>query len=340
VVLHFAELFFSKPNLRQFNVSINGVQVLQNFDIFAEAGNANLSAVVETIPNIVPVNGQIVIALTDASIDHVMINGIEIQTGGAPIPSAPTVLTATTVSTRQINLNWTASISSGVTYNIYRSTTPGFIPTAATTPIANVQGTSFSDTQQLTPGTQYYYVVEAVTGGGVSSPQSQHATNITLTPSIDVMAINAGSQMVVQQYLGDINFVGGGTDTTNQTITIPATVQNPAPEQIYQSARQGNVTYTIPSTVLTPGQNYTVLLHFAELFWTTAGSRVFTISINGQVVSPTGGFDIVKAAGANFTAVDQSYTATPNSSGQIVITLSTVTDQPMLNGIEIIPQQQ
>ena len=79
VVLHFAELFFTTANSRQFNVSINGTQVLTNFDIFAAAGNQNFTAVVQSFGKIAPVNGQIVIAFTNGAHDQPMVNGIEIQ---------------------------------------------------------------------------------------------------------------------------------------------------------------------------------------------------------------------------------------------------------------------
>ena len=335
VVLHFAELFFTQPNLRQFNVSINNEQALQNFDIVAEAGNANFTAVVETFPNITPVNGQIVITFTGGAKDQPMVNGIEIQTGGTPIPSAPTGLTATTVSTSQINLNWTASISSGVTYNVYRSTTPGLVPTAATIPTGNVQGTTFSDTG-LAPQTMYYYVVEAVTTAGVLSPQSQHAAALTLAPSNDAIAINTGSSMGVGQFLADTDFVGGGTDTTTNPINT-AGVVGAAPQTLYQSARQGNVTYIIPASALTiQKQNYTVVLHFAELFFNMAGQRSFNITINGTQVTQKP-FDIIAATSnkSNLTAVVQTYANIPLVGGQIVIAFTGVTDQPMVNGIEI-----
>jgi hypothetical protein len=79
VVLHFAELFFTTANSRQFNVSINGTQVLTNFDIFKAAGNANFTATVQSFANITPVNGQIVIAFSNGAHDQPMVNGIEIQ---------------------------------------------------------------------------------------------------------------------------------------------------------------------------------------------------------------------------------------------------------------------
>ncbi len=319
VVLHFAELFFTTPNSRLFNVSINGAQVLTNFDIFAAAGNANFTAAVETIPNITPVNGQIVIAFTNGTNDQPMVNGIEIQTGGPAIPSAPTAIHVATGSSSAVNLNWTASVSSGVTYAVFRSTTAGFLPSAATQIATNLTTTSFSDTA-LTPSTMYYYVVEAVSSTGVLSPPSQQVSTSTAAASADVIAINAGSSTVVGSFIGDTDFVGGNDDAPNQAITIPAAIANvAAPAAVYADAHQGGVTYTIPN--LSAARTYTVVLHFAELFFTTANSRQFNVSINGTQVLTK--FDIFAAAGnANFTAVVQSYAKIAPVNGQIVIAFS------------------
>ncbi len=333
VVLHFAELFFTAPNSRLFNVSINGAQVLTNFDIFAAAGNASFTAAVQTIPNITPVNGQIVIAFTNGTNDQPMVNGIEIQTGGPAIPSAPTALTASTGSSSIVNLSWTASVSSGVTYMVFRSTTPGFVPSAATQIANNLTTTSFSDTS-LTPSTMYYYVVEAVNGAGVLSPPSQQVSTSTAAASSDVIAINAGSSTVVGSFIGDTDFVGGNDDAPNRAITIPAGIASiAAPAAVYADAHQGGVTYTIPN--LSATRTYTVVLHFAELFFTTANSRQFNVSINGTQVLTN--FDIFAAAGnANFTATVQSFANITPVNGQIVIAFSNgAHDQPMVNGIEI-----
>jgi hypothetical protein len=78
-----------------------------------------------------------------------------------------------------------------------------------------------------------------------------------------------------------------------------------------------------------------VRLHFAELYFSAAGDRVFNVAINGTTVLTN--FDIVKTAGANYTAVVENFTATANSSGDIVITFTNGTkDQPMINGVEIL----
>jgi hypothetical protein len=45
------------------------------------------------------------------------------------------------------------------------------------------------------------------------------------------------------------------------------------------SNRYGTFSYSVGG--LTASANYTVRLHFAEEYWTAAGSRVFNVVING-----------------------------------------------------------
>jgi hypothetical protein len=87
-------------------------------------------------------------------------------------PGAPSNLTATTQSNTQINLAWTASPTTGVTYNVYASTTPGFTPSAANRTAAGVTHTNF-DAKGLLHGTTYYFVVTAQSAGGESAPSNQ-----------------------------------------------------------------------------------------------------------------------------------------------------------------------
>jgi Fibronectin type III domain len=86
---------------------------------------------------------------------------------GTP-PSVPTGLTATAVSSSQINLAWNASTGSVVGYNVYRGGTK--------------IGTSASTTYQdsgLSPSTTYTYNVSAFDGGGFASAQSPGASATT-----------------------------------------------------------------------------------------------------------------------------------------------------------------
>lgn len=96
----------------------------------------------------------------------------------AVIPAAPTGLTATAVSSGQINLSWTATTTPGtITYSVYRSTTSGFTPGSGNLVTSGVTGTTSSNTG-LSASTTYYYRVEAVNTAG-SSPASNQASATT-----------------------------------------------------------------------------------------------------------------------------------------------------------------
>jgi len=94
------------------------------------------------------------------------------ETITAPLPGAPPNLTATAASASQINLSWTASPTSGVTYNVYSSTTSGFPLSSGNRIATGVSGTSYSHTG-LAPSTTHYYVVTAQNANGESAGSNQ-----------------------------------------------------------------------------------------------------------------------------------------------------------------------
>jgi beta-galactosidase len=257
------------------------------------------------------------------------------------VPSAPTGATATASSSSVIGLSWTAvtppancTISS---YSVYRSTTSGFTPGSSNLVASGLTVTSYSNTG-LASETAYYFVVEALDADGTSAASAQATAT---TPPADFVSINAGGPAVSNSGGGDNSFVadedfstGGTTYSVTNTITIPANLATiAAPAAVYQDARQGTVTYTISG--LTAGTNYTVRLHFAELYFSAAGGREFDVAINGTAVLTN--FDIYATAGANYTAVVEQYIAAANSSGDIVIAFANgAVNQPMINGIEIL----
>jgi hypothetical protein len=229
VKLDFAELYWSSSNSRLFNVSINGQQVLTNFDIYATAGGKNI-AIAQSFTATANSSGQIVIQFTSVK-DNAKVSGVEIT------PSQTT--------TKQ-------SVS-----------------------------------------------------------------------------INAGGS-AAGVFLADGSFSGGSTYSNSDAINT-SKVSNAAPQSVYDSERYGNFTYTIGN--LTPGASYTVKLDFAEIWFNSAGSRQFNVSINGSQVLTN--FDIYAAAGGKDIAVAQSFTATANSSGQLVLGFTSVVNNAQINGIEI-----
>jgi hypothetical protein len=77
VVLKFAEIYWTTTGQRIFNVSINGTQVLTNFDIVAAAG-ARLTAIDKTFPVTVS-NGTVTIQFIPGSVDWPKVSAVEIQ---------------------------------------------------------------------------------------------------------------------------------------------------------------------------------------------------------------------------------------------------------------------
>ncbi len=146
-----------------------------------------------------------------------------------------------------------------------------------------------------------------------------------------------------------------GSGTVTDATGAPAT-----PQDLYQSARVGECTYTFPMKPAAAG--YTVRLAFAEISFAPkaaakpssspsaaasptpkppepdlTGKRVFNVDINGQRVLTN--FDIFAAAGGrNKAAVKEFKGIQPDKNGKIAIEFKNgAKDQPLINGIEILP---
>ena len=94
-------------------------------------------------------------------------------------PSAPATVTASSVSTSQINVTWTASTDNVAVagYDVYRSPVGGTMAK-----VASVTGTQFGDTG-LKAGTYYRYHIIARDGSGNQSTASPVANATTLAES-------------------------------------------------------------------------------------------------------------------------------------------------------------
>jgi hypothetical protein len=78
VLLHFAEIYFNAAGQREYNVAINGTNVLKNFDQYAAAGG-KYTAVVKTFTTTANSSGQIVVSFTDGAVNQPSVAGLEIR---------------------------------------------------------------------------------------------------------------------------------------------------------------------------------------------------------------------------------------------------------------------
>ncbi len=172
-------------------------------------------------------------------------------------------------------------------------------------------------------------------GGGTPVPTAEPTATPTMapTPVPGTVSIACGSASAVGDFQPDQYYSGGSTYNNTNTIDVSAITSDPPPAALFNNERFGAMTYTIPG--FTAGSNYNVTLYFAETYLTSAGSRLFDVSINGSAA--LAGFDIYASAGGQNKAIAESFAATADGSGQIVIQFTAGTENPKINGIRIQP---
>ena len=127
-------------------------------------------------------------------------------------------------------------------------------------------------------------------------------------------------------------FVNGG-NVAGWGTTVPrdGTVPAGTPPDLFASERWAEQDWNFP---VSAGRHVTVRLYFANQYDGTAlaGQRVFNVLVDGTTVLPS--FDIVAAAG-NKTGTMRAFSLTTDGDG-IDIDLRAITENPLINGIEII----
>lgn len=173
-------------------------------------------------------------------------------------------------------------------------------------------------------------IVIGLTKGSADYPKISGIEVTSGSAQSSVSEINAGGN-AAGSFAADTNFTGGQAAYTSHAIDTSA-VSNPAPQAVYQTERWGPSTYTIPA--LTAGKQYTIRLHFAEFYWNAPRQRLFNVAING--VNILSNFDVLAAAGAQYKAIVEQFTATANQNGDIVIAFTDGSaDHPKISGIEV-----
>ena len=155
---------------------------------------------------------------------------------------------------------------------------------------------------------------------------------MTARPGAFVAAVNSGGSSAAQ-FVSDTDYSGGGVGGATTAVINTSGLVAPAPQAVYKTERYGN-TFSYTFGGLTPGVNYTVRLHFAEIYFSGAGERVFSVAINNTPVLTN--FDIVATTGSENTAIIEQYPVSAPASGQIVIGFTTSVNNAKCSGIEIL----
>jgi fibronectin type 3 domain-containing protein len=103
--------------------------------------------------------------------------GVQIASNAANSPLAIAVAGASqAASSHSVQLSWTASSTSGVSYDVFRATTSGGYGSTPLNP-SPIAGTTFTDTTVL-PGQTYFYVATAVDSGESSVDSNEVSVTI------------------------------------------------------------------------------------------------------------------------------------------------------------------
>jgi len=312
VTLKFSENYWSVSGQRIFNVSINGAQVLTNFDIIAAVG-APFTAIDKTFP-VTVTTGTILLQFSQGTADLPKIDAIQVAAAsGVSVQVSPTTASLFASQTKQFSASVSGSSNTSVTWSLNPQvgtlsanglyTAPISITTAQT---VNVKATSQAD-----------------------NTKAASATVSLLPPagSFPTVFVNAGGSAYTDtlgnNWAADSGFAGGQISSTTNAIT------GTADPKLYQSERYGASTYSFTA----PAGNYSVILKFAEIYFTSAGSRMFNVAINGTQVLTN--FDIVASAGGAFKAIDKTFPVTVTGNAINIQFITGPADLPKISAIEI-----
>jgi hypothetical protein len=133
------------------------------------------------------------------------------------------------------------------------------------------------------------------------------------------------------------NYFGNGAVSDQ-----PRAISDTADSNLYALERYGHFTYSIP--VDTRGR-YTLVLHFAELYWTPdasgsvgTGRRVFRVYCNGSTLLDN--FDIFKEAGSQHALTRTFHHLRPSPEGKLDLTFDPIVNYATISAIEVIDESE
>jgi hypothetical protein len=129
----------------------------------------------------------------------------------------------------------------------------------------------------------------------------------------------------------DTYFLGGRRLEHNQAEDFGADAD------LYRSERYGHFSYAIP---VDPRDRYTVVLHFAELFFGAGsggtGSRVFRVMCNGNTLLED--FDIFREVGAGRPLIKTFHHLKPTAQGKLNLVFEPVKNYATVSAIEVLDE--
>ncbi len=340
VRLHFAELYYDVANGRLFDITLEGSSVLSNYDIWTESGGKYV-AIIEnfSLPvtdGFLNIDGNSILNGTKLSAIEVLGSGV-VTTNNTP----PTFAISGDVTVDQ---DFTTTETVTVTPDPVPAGETGQIVTYSLSPVsipfANVSIDSNTGEVSITSipgasGTQMFTII-AYDGEPFNNTATQ-SFQLTVTPTGGGNAVAIRINCAGPDYTdgaGNLFIADTYYNTIATTYTYSSTnpIANTVDDVLYQTERfayVNNLHYEIP----VPNDTYTVNLHFSELYFDAANSRVFDMSIEGTMVLDD--YDIWVAAGGKDMAHIEQFTTTV-SDGILNIDGMGIINAAKLSAIEVI----
>jgi PKD repeat protein len=326
VILHFAEIYFTGVGQRLFDVRIEGMLALDNYDVYAVSGHD--AATSERFAEVEVGDGQLNLDFITVK-GNAKVSAIHIQKSTAT-PSAPN-----NPPVADAGPDRTGTVGIAVTLDGSGSSDPDDDPLTYMWDFGD--GTTASGTivtrAYTSPGT---YTVTLTVSDGVLSDSDTAVVSVTASPSTTYSRlVNAGGGNYLdsagntwnadQAYsTGAWGYVGGKTFSTKDPIA--STGDDP----LYQSERYGNFSYRFD----VPNGSYDVTLYFAEIYYTAAGKRLFDVWIEGMLALDN--YDVYAASGHD-AAMSVFFEDVAVGDGQLNLDFVTVKGNAKVSAIAVRP---
>ena len=125
----------------------------------------------------------------------------------------------------------------------------------------------------------------------------------------------------------------------NGQLSTPRALTGSSDPDLFGSERYGHFTYAIPVDVR---DTYTVILHFAEFYFSTAASadngRLFKVMCNGQMLLDN--FDVFREAGSLHEISKTFRHLKPSAQGKLNLTFEPIRNNATVSGIEVFDEFQ
>jgi len=320
--LHFAELWHNSTGARLFSVNAEGKPIISTLDLFKNAGL--LSAWIWS-GNVRVADGVLDLDFLPFK-ENPKVAGIEVLPLALDPPPlgvdlGPDQLLRLPLDTLLVQAKPTGNPTQASAATCLWTQVSGpdeahiLKPTSLVSQIHFHQSGNYRFRATLTSGTARAYAEVSVRVLPVPDP-------------LGLLRIRCGGPAFTdsanRSWTGDSFFTGGSTYVSTGSV---AATSDP---DLYLTERTGTAfSYKIP----TPNGEYTVRLHFAEIYWTQAQKRLFNVNLGGVPVLKS--LDVCANVGPKTAYVAEYVTTVTN--GSLELAFTALIDKAKVSAIELLP---